>query len=89
MDIFFKSAIATTLTACLLTNIETARANDELEQITVKGRSTNLIGSAISASEGFVGQEEIEVRPLLRTGELMELVPGMVATQHSLSLIHI
>lgn len=83
MDIFFKSAIATTLTACLLTNIETARANDELEQITVKGRSTNLIGSAISASEGFVGQEEIEVRPLLRTGELMELVPGMVATQHS------
>ena len=83
MDIFFKSAIATTLTACLLTNIETAHANDELEQITVKGRSTNLIGSAISASEGFVGQEEIEVRPLLRTGELMELVPGMVATQHS------
>ena len=83
MDIFFKSAIATTLAAFLLTNIETARANDELEQITVKGRSTNLIGSAISASEGFVGQEEIEVRPLLRTGELMELVPGMVATQHS------
>ncbi|QHJ09826.1 hypothetical protein FX988_00034 [Paraglaciecola mesophila] len=83
MDIFFKSAIATTLTACLLTNIDIARANDELEQITVKGRSTNLIGSAISASEGVVGQEEINLRPLLRTGELMELVPGMVATQHS------
>lgn len=54
-----------------------------LESITVVGRQTNLVGDAISASEGVVGQEEIKIRPLLRTGEVLELVPGLVATQHS------
>ena len=83
MDIFYKSALAIALSASFLTRMESAYANDELEQITVKGRTSNLIGAAISASEGFVGQQEIKLRPLLRTGELMELVPGMVATQHS------
>ncbi|WP_416308677.1 TonB-dependent receptor [Neptunicella sp. SCSIO 80796] len=58
-------------------------ADDKIEKITILGHDTDLIGSAISASEGFVGEAEISVRPLLRTGELMELVPGMVATQHS------
>tara|TARA_R110001606_G_scaffold386136_1_gene549988 strand:+ start:6733 stop:8790 length:2058 start_codon:yes stop_codon:yes gene_type:complete len=58
-------------------------ADDSLEKITILGHGADLIGSAISASEGFVGEQEISVRPLLRTGELMELVPGMVATQHS------
>ena len=57
--------------------------NETLETITVEGRKTNLIGDAISASEGIVGQEEISIRPLLRTGEVLELVPGMVVTQHS------
>lgn len=54
-----------------------------LETVTVEGRQVNLLGQAISASEGVVGQKEIELRPLLRTGEVLELVPGMVVTQHS------
>ena len=58
-------------------------AEEQLEHIAILGRDNNLIGSAISASEGLIGEQEISVRPLLRTGELMELVPGMVATQHS------
>ncbi|NQZ07784.1 MAG: Plug domain-containing protein, partial [Algicola sp.] len=41
------------------------------------------MGEAVSASEGLVGQQEISIRPLLRTGEILELVPGMVVTQHS------
>lgn len=70
--------------AILLSTLSSASmADDSLEKITILGHNTDLIGSAISASEGFVGEEEIKVRPLLRTGELMELVPGMVATQHS------
>lgn len=56
---------------------------DDLEFVTIKGRQTSLFGDAISASEGLVGQEEILKRPLLRTGEILELVPGMVVTQHS------
>lgn len=56
---------------------------EELNTITVEGRRVNLVGDAVSASEGVVGQQEIELRPLLRTGEVLELVPGMVVTQHS------
>lgn len=58
-------------------------ANEEIEELKVTGRQTNLVGKSVSASEGYVGQAEIKLRPLLRVGELMELVPGMVATQHS------
>ena len=54
-----------------------------IEQVEVISRQVNLVGEAISASEGLIGQQEIEVRPLLRTGEVLELVPGMVVTQHS------
>ena len=55
----------------------------ELEEVEVLGRRINLVGEAISASQGVVGQQEIRIRPLLRTGEVLELVPGMVVTQHS------
>lgn len=55
----------------------------ELEEVEVTGRRINLVGEAVSASEGMVGQQDIEIRPLLRTGEVLELVPGMVVTQHS------
>ncbi|MBO1254214.1 TonB-dependent receptor [Alteromonas sp. 5E99-2] len=57
--------------------------SEELEILTVKGRDDSLFGEAISASEGYISQEEIAKRPLLRTGEVLELVPGMVVTQHS------
>ena len=57
--------------------------SDNLEQVDVTGRQVNLIGAAQSASQGVVSQEEIAIRPLLRTGEVLELVAGMVVTQHS------
>ncbi len=47
------------------------------------GRGTDLIGTARGASEGFVGAHELAVRPFLRRGELLEVVPGVVVTQHS------
>ncbi|NIB38278.1 TonB-dependent receptor [Pseudomaricurvus alkylphenolicus] len=57
--------------------------SDSIEEMEVTGRQVNLIGASQSASQGLVGQEEIAIRPLLRTGEVLELVPGMVVTQHS------
>jgi len=54
-----------------------------LEEVEVTGRQVNLVGEASSASEGLVSQQEIRIRPILRTGEVLELVPGMVVTQHS------
>ncbi len=54
-----------------------------LEELLVFGRSQLLLGSAMSASEGIVGYDDIQLPPLLRVGELTEALPGMVATQHS------
>ncbi|WP_101757389.1 TonB-dependent receptor [Oceanicoccus sp. KOV_DT_Chl] len=54
-----------------------------LETMLIEGRKINLVGDAISASQGVIGQHEIALRPLLRTGEVLEMVPGMVVTQHS------
>ncbi|KKO49988.1 TonB-dependent receptor [Arsukibacterium sp. MJ3] len=54
-----------------------------MEQIIIKGRQTDLLGQASSASEGVIGNAEIRDRPLLRTGEILEFIPGMVVTQHS------
>lgn len=54
-----------------------------MEQIIIKGRQTDLLGQASSASEGVIGNAEISDRPLLRPGEVLEFIPGMVVTQHS------
>ncbi|HEX4347564.1 MAG TPA: TonB-dependent receptor [Vicinamibacterales bacterium] len=43
----------------------------------------NLVGIAQSASQGAVTTQELESRPLMRTGELLETVPGVIVTQHS------
>lgn len=54
-----------------------------LEPMEVDGRAADLLGDAATSSEGQVGTPEIAVRPLLRRGEVLEVVPGMIVTQHS------
>ncbi len=62
----------------------TATAHDEVtEEIVVRGRASNLIGASQSASSGFVGARDLAARPILRSGELLEVVPGAAVTQHS------
>ena len=61
---------------------DAATATD-LDRVLVLGHRENLVGEAISASEGLVGQTEFSARPFLRSGDLLEFVPGVVATQHS------
>ena len=53
------------------------------EEIIVYGRAQHHIGAATSASEGLVGYADYHLPPLLRVGELVEALPGMIATQHS------
>jgi outer membrane cobalamin receptor len=57
--------------------------NDQTETIVIFGRAINLTGEAESASEGIVGYGDFSTRPLLRAAELVEVMPGMIATQHS------
>ncbi len=54
-----------------------------LNTIYVHGRAADLIGQAGTASEGVVGYADFEDRTLSRSGELVEVIPGAVATQHS------
>ena len=51
--------------------------------VTVKGREDDLVGIAGSATEGTVGALEIEDRPILRSGEVLETLPGLIITQHA------
>jgi outer membrane receptor protein involved in Fe transport len=52
-------------------------------QIIVTGRASDLIGSATAASEGVVGKVDLDDRPIQRIAELLEVIPGFIATQHS------
>jgi outer membrane receptor protein involved in Fe transport len=70
-------------TVLLLMTITGAASAQDLVEIEVVGRQVNLIGVATSASEGRVSHNELERRALLRTGEVLESVLGLVATQHS------
>lgn len=60
-----------------------ASAADVLEEVVVFARGEQQIGKASAASEGAVGGADLSVRPLLRVAELLEVVPGMIAVQHS------
>ncbi len=55
----------------------------EREEIVVTASRKNLIGTAQTASQGSVTQEELELRPVYRVGQLLESVPGLVVTVHS------
>ena len=75
------------LSLCFLCAGQVAQAHEAstefLEEVIVYGRSQQMIGAAGTASEGVVGYDDIRLPPMLRVGELVEAVPGMVATQHS------
>jgi hypothetical protein len=55
----------------------------DLPPLVVTGRAQDLTGIAQSASQGRVGVRELEERPWLRPGEILEVVPGFILTQHS------
>jgi outer membrane receptor protein involved in Fe transport len=54
-----------------------------LGKVEVTGHYDNSVGSSDAASEGVITPQLIDDRPLLRPGNLLEYVPGMVVTQHS------
>ncbi|NDC75476.1 TonB-dependent receptor, partial [bacterium] len=56
---------------------------ETLDPIAVYGRSLDLVGEAGTSSQGSVNAAELAERPFLRRGEILEVVPGLVVTQHS------
>ena len=43
----------------------------------------DLVGIASSASQGAITAKQLDVRPFMRNGEVLETVPGVIITQHS------
>ena len=62
---------------------QAAPALDETRTVRVAGHYDNAVGTSDAASQGVITTELIVNRPALRTGELLEFVPGLIVTQHS------
>jgi outer membrane receptor protein involved in Fe transport len=54
-----------------------------LAPLTVQGHYDNGVGTSDAASQGVVNGELLRDLPLLRPGEVLETVPGLIVTQHS------
>jgi outer membrane receptor protein involved in Fe transport len=66
----------------------TARSQDApvataTQAVVITARYDDSLGLWDSASQGAITREGIEKRPLLRTGEVLESIPGLIVTQHS------
>src|SRR6266404_1021796 len=55
----------------------------DLGEVTITASREQLEGQVDSASQGTVIAEQLGNRPILRPGEVLEVVPGLVVTQHS------
>jgi len=60
-----------------------ATVDNEARTVRVTGHYDNAVGTSDAASQGVITSELIVNRPSLRTGELLEFVPGLIVTQHS------
>ncbi|MGI9221048.1 MAG: TonB-dependent receptor, partial [Woeseiaceae bacterium] len=74
--------VVSLVTICCATQA-IAQEDELLQEVVSWGRAIDLIGAADSASQGIVGYDDLSTRPILRVGELVEVVPGLIATQHS------
>src|SRR6202046_2821799 len=58
-------------------------ASNPLQEITVTARRLELLGKATTASEGTIADQELQLTPQYRPGQLLETVPGLIVTLHS------
>jgi hypothetical protein len=49
----------------------------------IENPAENLVGIATAASQGAITAAQLEARPVMRAGEVLETVPGMIISQHS------
>ena len=54
-----------------------------LPDVMVTGRQDSMLGVADSASQGTTGAAQLADRPILRSGEILETIPGVIITQHA------
>jgi outer membrane receptor protein involved in Fe transport len=54
-----------------------------LAPVVVEASRIDQLGVADSANQGVITRKQLETRPLSRTAELLEVIPGVIVTQHS------
>jgi hypothetical protein len=62
---------------------ESEKGTTQLPEIVVEERSDSMIGIADTSTQGTIGAQQLEDRPILRPGEVLEAMPGVIVTQHS------
>jgi hypothetical protein len=60
-----------------------AQETEKTDEVRVIGHYQNAVGTSDAASQGYITPDLIEARPMLRPGEVLEYVPGVIITQHS------
>lgn len=73
----------TALFALPLMQLSGQDAVQELPTVVVTGKAEDRLGEAVAASQGQASGEEILARPILRRGEILETIPGLIVTQHA------
>jgi len=58
-------------------------ADNTLQPVVVTGHYDNAIGTSNAASQGVILGGLLQDTPILRPGEVLEAIPGLVVTQHS------
>jgi hypothetical protein len=79
-----KTSLAQLIGSALLVALQPAFADDirTLPPVEVVSRYS-LLGVGDTANEGAAGQFQINNRVVARTGEILEVIPGLIVSQHS------
>ncbi len=79
-----KTRLAQSIGSLLILGSQAAFADDIRTLPTVEVVSRySLLGVGDTANEGAAGQFQIDNRVVARTGEVLEVVPGLIVSQHS------
>ena len=81
-----STAFAALAGLCLLASaVDAAQADgvQKLDKVEVVGHYENAVGTSDAASAGVITPQLIDDRAILRPGEVLEYIPGMIVTQHS------
>ncbi len=71
------------LTLTLSADVMVTGTNTFRNVADIESPAENLVGIATTASQGAITAAQLEARPVMRAGEVLETVPGMITSQHS------
>jgi hypothetical protein len=75
--------LALSLMAAAVQLAYAAEGDKSLGKVEVTSSRESQLGAADAANEGEADQEKIASRVVFRTGEMLEIIPGLIVSQHS------